>query len=407
MLELGRHTHMVAALNHIATREMGLNWADAMDRLAFIDIKPSAADAATDTPKDQAAAIVDITLNEHDPSVVDGLFLDAVFGDELAQLTYADASDLDAADAVFSHLNSFDDAYTYNTNSRKENAHLRDPLTSADPAQPSHAHFAGLTKAERAKALTELYFSRLTDDSKQTTSHTGNPMTTNKNTDTHTNTTQSPSSAFTTSAFIALAERLDVLKFGEFELKSGRISPYFFNAGLLNDGEALSLLASGFAASLANKINFETDLIFGAAYKGIPFVAATAQALHTQYGKNVGWGFNRKEAKAHGEGGQMVGAPVAGKAVWVLDDVMTAGTAMREVIALLEAAGATIAGIIIALDRKEKGTGDTSAIEEFRAAGFKVEALVSIDDIIDYLKAAGNTEALAAMQAYRDKYGVA
>lgn len=228
-----------------------------------------------------------------------------------------------------------------------------------------------------------------------------------------TNTAPASSSlpSFSAAAFIDLALGRGVLKFGEFTLKSGRVSPYFFNAGLLNDGEALSLLASGFAGSLATKLNPKTDMVFGAAYKGIPFVAAAAQALQLGYSINAPWGFNRKEVKQHGEGGQMVGYPVAGKRAWVLDDVITAGTAMREVIALLEAQGASIAGIIIALDRKERGQGDASAIDEFRAQGYAVEALVSIDDIISYLKDKSAqdksaVQSLEAMLAYRERYGV-
>lgn len=211
---------------------------------------------------------------------------------------------------------------------------------------------------------------------------------------------------FSTDAFIELALSRGVLKFGEFTLKSGRVSPYFFNAGLLNDGEALSMLSAGYADALmqAKDIN----MIFGAAYKGIPFVAATAQMLWQAHGLNMPWGFNRKEAKTHGEGGNMVGYPVAGKKVWVLDDVITAGTAMREVIALLADAGAEVAGVLIALDRKEKGQGDTSAIQELSEThGIPVKALVTMDDLIAYLERAGETESLEKMLAYRDAYGVA
>lgn len=210
---------------------------------------------------------------------------------------------------------------------------------------------------------------------------------------------------FSANAFIELALARGVLKFGEFTLKSGRVSPYFFNAGLLNDGEALAMLSAGYAEALmqAKDIN----MIFGAAYKGIPFVASTAQMLWQAHGINMPWGFNRKEAKAHGEGGNMVGYPVAGQNVWVLDDVITAGTAMREVIAMLKDAGANVCGVLIALDRKEKGQGDTSAIQELaKSENIPVQALVTLDDVIQYLADKGETDTLEKMQAYRQQYGV-
>lgn len=217
------------------------------------------------------------------------------------------------------------------------------------------------------------------------------------------------STTFTTQSFIQLALDNDVLKFGEFTLKSGRISPYFFNAGLLATGEALSLLAKGYADALAKQIGANDELvIFGAAYKGIPFVAATAQALWEQHGINASWGYNRKEVKTHGEGGNLVGADVAGKAVWVLDDVITAGTAMREVIELLSQANASVAGIIVALDRKEKGQQDTSAIQELQTElNVPVQALVTMDDLIDYLNIQGESEHLTKMKVYCEYYGVA
>ena len=218
---------------------------------------------------------------------------------------------------------------------------------------------------------------------------------------------------FAPDAFIDLALTNNVLKFGEFELKSGRISPYFFNAGLLATGEMLSLLANGYADALAKQMKAthgKSDelVIFGAAYKGIPFVAATAQALWNNHDINAHWGYNRKEAKTHGEGGQLGGADVAGKAVWVLDDVITAGTAMREVVEILDKAKASVAGIIVALDRKERGQGEQSAIQELSATlNVPVQALVDMDDLIDYLKQSeGNAEYLENMQAYRSEYGV-
>ncbi|MGO2278894.1 MULTISPECIES: orotate phosphoribosyltransferase [unclassified Psychrobacter] len=222
---------------------------------------------------------------------------------------------------------------------------------------------------------------------------------------------------FSSHQFIQLALDNQVLKFGEFVLKSGRISPYFFNAGLLATGEMLSLLARGYADALAEQMganngdNEQELVIFGAAYKGIPFVAATAQALWLHHGINAKWGYNRKEAKTHGEGGNLVGADVTGKAVWVLDDVITAGTAMREVVEILEQAGASVAGIIVALDRKEKGQAEHSAIQELAATlEVPVRALVDIDDLISYL-ADDNSQykdatQLAKMQHYREQYGV-
>ena len=223
---------------------------------------------------------------------------------------------------------------------------------------------------------------------------------------------------FSSHDFIQLALDNQVLKFGEFVLKSGRISPYFFNAGLLATGEMLSLLAHGYADALAEQMTtnhngtVEQELvIFGAAYKGIPFVAATAQALWLHHGINAKWGYNRKEAKTHGEGGNLVGADVSGKAVWVLDDVITAGTAMREVVDILEQAGASVAGIIVALVRKEKGLADHSAIQEL-AANLQVPvlALVDIDDLIGYLADDSSqyqdATQLAKMQHYRAQYGV-
>ncbi len=231
------------------------------------------------------------------------------------------------------------------------------------------------------------------------------------------NTQHSLNPDFSSHAFIQLALDNQVLKFGEFVLKSGRISPYFFNAGLLATGEMLSLLARGYADALAEQIttnegtNQQELVIFGAAYKGIPFVAATAQALWLHHGINAKWGYNRKEAKTHGEGGNLVGADVSGKAVWVLDDVITAGTAMREVGEILEQACASVAGIIVALDRKEKGQAEHSAIQELAATlAVPVRALVDIDDLISYLadehSQHKDATQLAKMQHYREQYGV-
>ncbi len=213
--------------------------------------------------------------------------------------------------------------------------------------------------------------------------------------------------SFNPQAFIEVALKNNVLRFGEFTLKSGRVSPYFFNAGLLSTGELLSVLATGYADALAKHAKTDDLVIFGAAYKGIPFVAATAQALWAQHGINANWGYNRKEAKDHGEGGMLVGADLTGKKVWVIDDVMTAGTAMREVVEILDKVGASVAGIIVALDRKEKGQGDKSAIQELgESLGVPVLALVTMDDITDYVANHGTAEQLSAMQAYRAQYGI-
>ena len=210
---------------------------------------------------------------------------------------------------------------------------------------------------------------------------------------------------FNPQAFIELALSRGVLKFGEFTLKSGRVSPYFFNAGLLNDGEALSLLASGYAAKLTECDHVE--VIFGPAYKGIPFVAATAVALSQNHAVSVPWGFNRKEAKDHGEGGVLVGAAVEGKKVWIIDDVITAGTAIREVVTILKNAGAQIAGVLVAIDRQEKGQGELSAIQEVqKELEIPVHALITMKDLMTYLESKGETEALAKMEAYRVKYGI-
>ena len=226
--------------------------------------------------------------------------------------------------------------------------------------------------------------------------------------------------SFSSSRFIQLALDNQVLKFGEFVLKSGRISPYFFNAGLLATGEMLSLLARGYAQVLAEQMQAASQssegsskelVIFGAAYKGIPFVAATAQALWLHHGINAQWGYNRKEAKTHGEGGNLVGTDVAGKSVWILDDVITAGTAMREVVDILTQAGASVAGILVALDRKEKGQAEQSAIQELAGTlQVPVQALVDIDDIISYLadehSPYQDATQLAKMQHYRAQFGV-
>ena len=186
--------------------------------------------------------------------------------------------------------------------------------------------------------------------------------------------------------FIDLALELGVLKFGEFTLKSGRVSPYFFNAGGFDDGASLSELAACYADAIVESgIGF--DMLFGPAYKGIPLAAATAIALHERHGRNLPYAFNRKEAKDHGEGGTIVGAPLQGR-VLVIDDVISAGTSMRESIGIIRAAGARAAGIAIALDRQERGAGKRSAAQEVQAEhGIDCIAIAGLDDLIRYLEA--------------------
>ncbi|MDX1490983.1 MAG: orotate phosphoribosyltransferase [Pseudohongiellaceae bacterium] len=209
-------------------------------------------------------------------------------------------------------------------------------------------------------------------------------------------------------AFIDYVIENDILRFGSFTLKSGRTSPYFFNAGLFNTGEALAFLGKCYAdAIVADKLDF--DLMFGPAYKGIPLVSVTAAALAQHHGINKPYSFNRKEAKDHGEGGLIVGAPLEGRAL-IIDDVITAGTAVREVMALFEEVGAKPAGILVAVDRQEKGTGAMSAIQEIEQQyKIPVVSIISLDQIIDYLATQQDEtlkQQLASVKAYRDEYGV-
>ncbi len=208
------------------------------------------------------------------------------------------------------------------------------------------------------------------------------------------------------SEFIELAREREALRFGEFTLKSGRVSPYFFNAGLFHSGGALARLG-GFYAEAVVHAQFDFDLLFGPAYKGIPLATATAIALSQHHGRDVEWCFNRKELKDHGEGGVTVGAPPTGR-VLLIDDVITAGTAIRESMELLERCGATPAGIVISLDRKERGRGPLSAIQELeRDYGIRIASIVDIDDLIAYLREAAETpQELAALREYRTRYGV-
>ena len=207
--------------------------------------------------------------------------------------------------------------------------------------------------------------------------------------------------------FIELALECDVLQFGEFELKSGRISPYFFNAGKFSTGGALARLGRCYAAAL-HASDVHVDMLFGPAYKGIPLVSTTAMALSEQHGVDLPFAFNRKEAKTHGEGGNIVGAPLAGDVV-VIDDVMTAGTAIRESMTILNESGARAAGVVIGLDRCERGDGERSAVQQVEQDwGLTVVSVVSLHDIIAWVES--NPEMARhreALEQYRERYGVA
>lgn len=206
--------------------------------------------------------------------------------------------------------------------------------------------------------------------------------------------------------FIEFAIEKEVLRFGEFTLKSGRTSPYFFNAGLFNTGAALARLGKCYAAAIQQS-GIEYDVMLGPAYKGIPLAAATCVALATEFGEDVPYVFNRKEAKTHGEGGNLVGAPLEGR-VLIIDDVITAGTAIREVMDIIEKAGATPAGTVIALNRQEKGKGELSAIQEVeRDYNMPVASIVSLNDLLTYLDEKGGMDAqIEAISAYRAQYGI-
>jgi|TARA_Y100001960_G_scaffold244374_1_gene258840 orotate phosphoribosyltransferase len=206
--------------------------------------------------------------------------------------------------------------------------------------------------------------------------------------------------------FIEFALEKQVLKFGEFTLKSGRTSPYFFNAGLFNTGRDLARLGRFYAAALEDA-GIEYDLLFGPAYKGIPIATTTAVALADHYNKDVPYCFNRKEAKTHGEGGSLVGSPLEGR-IMLVDDVITAGTAIRESMEIIAAVGADLSGVLIALDRQEKGKAELSAIQEVeRDFGTQVVSIVKLADLITYLEEQGSMgEHLEAVKAYRDQYGV-
>ncbi|MEH6783915.1 MAG: orotate phosphoribosyltransferase [Alcanivorax jadensis] len=212
--------------------------------------------------------------------------------------------------------------------------------------------------------------------------------------------------------FLRFAQEREALKFGEFTLKSGRKSPYFFNAGTFNTGEALARLGRYYADAIVAS-GQEFDMLFGPAYKGIPLVAAVAVALAEHHGRDLPWAFNRKEAKDHGEGGWLVGAPLQGR-VLVIDDVITAGTAIREVAALFEKTEATLAGVMVALDRQECGKEPSdagkglSAIQEVeQSLGVPVGSIVAMNDIIHWLEQQPDSEPMVyRMRQYRERYGV-
>ncbi|XAW89633.1 orotate phosphoribosyltransferase [Vibrio sp. CDRSL-10 TSBA] len=206
--------------------------------------------------------------------------------------------------------------------------------------------------------------------------------------------------------FIEFALEKEVLKFGEFTLKSGRKSPYFFNAGLFNTGRDLARLGRFYAAALMDSA-IDYDVLFGPAYKGIPIATTTAVALADHHDVDTPYCFNRKEAKDHGEGGSLVGSPLQGR-IMLVDDVITAGTAIRESMEIIKNNGADLAGVLVAIDRQEKGKGELSAIQEVeRDFGCAVVSIVSLTDLITYLEEkGGNSEHLEAVKAYRAQYGI-
>ena len=209
------------------------------------------------------------------------------------------------------------------------------------------------------------------------------------------------------SEFIDLCVQLGVLRFGSFTLKSGRESPYFFNAGLFNTGAAIGAVGRAYAAALAAS-DLKFDMLFGPAYKGIPLVTTTAAALAERHARNVPFAFNRKEAKDHGEGGTIVGGPLQGH-VLIVDDVITAGTAIRESVDIIQAAGATPAGVLLALDRQERASGsDFSAVQEGRSRyNIPVISVVNLADLMQHVSRSGQTGELSSMRLYRERYGLA
>ncbi|MBM4219957.1 MAG: orotate phosphoribosyltransferase [Gammaproteobacteria bacterium] len=206
--------------------------------------------------------------------------------------------------------------------------------------------------------------------------------------------------------FIEMILARQVLRFGDFTLKSGRTSPYFFNAGLINDGGSLASLGACYAQAII-EAGVPFDMIFGPAYKGIPLAAATAIAFAERHRRNVPIAYNRKEAKTHGEGGNLIGAPLEGR-VLIVDDVLTAGTAVRESIGLIKAAGAWPAGVVLALDRQERGQGPQSAVQEIQSAfGIPVIRIITLDHLIEYLEAGDDSEELQSLRNHRRTWCVA
>lgn len=208
-------------------------------------------------------------------------------------------------------------------------------------------------------------------------------------------------------AFIDFALERAVLRFGQFTLKSGRVSPYFFNAGLFNTGTSLAALGRFYARALVDSgVGF--DMLFGPAYKGIPLASATAIALAEHHGIEVPFAFNRKEIKDHGEGGNVIGAPLSGR-VMIVDDVISAGTSVRESVEIIHAAGARPSGVLIALDRQERGQGSRSAVQEVRdGMGLPVVAIADLATLLRYLAGqGGRARELEAVRAYYHEYGVA
>jgi orotate phosphoribosyltransferase len=205
--------------------------------------------------------------------------------------------------------------------------------------------------------------------------------------------------------FIELILARQVLRFGQFTLKSGRVSPYFFNAGFINDGLALGTIGACYAQAIIDSA-LSFDMLFGPAYKGIPLATAAAIALAARHGRNVPVAFNRKEAKLHGEGGSLIGASLAGR-VLIVDDVITAGTAIRESIDFIRAAGAIPAGVVLALDRQERGQSALSAVQEVQKTfSIPVIRIITLADIIEHLETASRPDELADLRNYRTRYGV-
>jgi orotate phosphoribosyltransferase len=205
--------------------------------------------------------------------------------------------------------------------------------------------------------------------------------------------------------FINFVLDVGVLKFGEFELKSGRISPYFFNAVLFNQGKHLSKLGAFYAQAIESS-NISFDVLFGPAYKGIPLATATTIALNNEFNKNIPYSFNRKEAKTHGEGGCIVGHELIGD-ILIIDDVITAGTAIREAMDVIKTNGANTKGVIVALDRQEKGKGKRSAIQEVEQDfGLTVLSIINLSHIVDYLTQENDKNLINKIEAYRQKYGI-